>query len=468
NTQIKLMKMVQMPVLEFQEYQQHELIENPYLEKKNEDLDNNLNDLDFPEPNHNQQNSEESLYLNNEDGEYDWDRNTVDYVPEFDNKNQILNIRDNNTNEDLLNQIDYLNLSDQQKDIIRFFVGNLEDTGYLKIPLETLETDIAIQFGIELNADELVEYIHILQSLQPPGIGARNLQECLVLQVMRFDKNDPLNQLTLEILKNHFEQFSKQKHLLIKQKLHINEIDYKKIIQKIAELKPYPFDQLPTKSSSFAQQTIIPDFYISEENNQLFVSLHPSNYDKLVIGDDVIQQWQVAKKNNKKKTFMYINNYIQSGKYLISLIDMRQNTLLKTMKAIALFQKDFFMSGDKDQLKPMLLKDIHAKTELDQSVISRVINNKYVQTQFGVYSLKFFFDKKAIHTNSSQSVTKTQLKQYIKELIEKEDKSNPLSDAQLSNLVETKGFPISRRVLAYYRKELGIGNANERLTKNLF
>ncbi len=466
-TQIKLMKMVQMPVLEFQEYLQHALIENPYLEKNNEESENNLNDLSLNNLNDNPQNNEESLYINNDDGEYDWDKNTTDYMPEFDNGNQVLNIRDNGTNDELLNQIDHLQITDQQKELVRFLVGNLEDNGYLKIPNETLETDIAIQFGIELMPEELNTYIHILQSLQPAGIGARTLQECLVLQALQLDQKDPLHHLTLEVLKNYFEQFSKKKYVYIKQKLEINDLDFQKIIQKITELKPQPFESFDSKSTTFSQHTIIPDFYISEENNQLFVSLHPSNNDQLVISEDIIQQWQSAKKNNKKKTLLYIKNYIQSGKYLISLIDMRQHTLLKTMKAIALFQKDFFIHGDQDLLKPMLLKDIQSVTKLDQSVISRVINNKYVQTQFGIFSLKFFFDKKALQNNPAQSITKTQLRQYIKELIDNEDKTNPLSDTQLSELLKTKGFPISRRVLAYYRAELGIPNTQER-SKNYF
>ena len=460
--QIELMKYVQMPALEFEAHLQTLLIENPYLElKPNEQLtappsssdsENELND-DL---------SKESLYEVDDEGKFDWDKNDPNFLPEFEGEAPVFNIQNAEDQYDFSHQIQSLNLDTTKTQLIEFIFENLEEDGYLKTPTVTLMNDISIQFGLDLNSTDLELLINIIQSLDPPGIGARSLQECLSIQLQRLPESTPYKNLAIQLINDYFTEISKHNYNAICNALTLKMEDLNLGLNLISNLKPRPIEYLHNKE--IKKQNIIPDFFVTSENDQLFLSLHPNNECKIQLSPEIEKSLHDTKLKTKKDAQYFYKNYLESGQYLVKLIELRQKTLTNTMKAIMQKQKTFFLNGDPDSLKPMLLKDIEKLTGFDESTISRVVNSKYVQTEFGIYKLKFLFNKAIQITQSHKTgtVTKLQLLKVIQNIIDTEDKLNPLNDKQMVEILNQKGFDIKQRMVVNYRKELNIPQASER------
>lgn len=480
--QIQIIKLLEIPTINLEQRIKKELEENPALEEYNPDLikeeQNNI-DANIDEEN------DENIDVNENKDEVEF--SIEDFLSEEDLEDDIpaykLNIQNYSKDEKreeipfsvgstfheyLLSQLGLKELTDKQQKIGEYIIGNIDDDGYLRRDIESLVDDIAFNLNLNTSSEEISEVLKIIQEFDPPGVGARNLQECLLIQINQ--KNQKVAQIRLakEILEKYFEEFSKKHYDKIKQKLNISEEDLKKAINEILALNPKPGSAFTDPQNKMYHQ-ITPDFYLENIDNQLYLSLNSKNMPELRINPtykNIVEKYQKLKTKNKaiKEALQFMKQKIESAAFFIDAIQQRQHTLMTTMQAIIDFQKEFFLTGDETKLKPMILKDIAEKTGLDVSTISRVVNSKYIQTQFGIYPLKFFFSE-GMKTEDGDEVSTHEIKKVIKELIENEDKKKPLTDEQLMKILNSKGYPIARRTVAKYREQMNIPVA--RLRKQL-
>lgn len=449
--QILVVKLLELPTLEFEDRIHAELLENPALERNDEQ-------------------SIEEHTSQEEEAEYDVldDYLTEDDVPDY-------KLRDNNYSPsdraedipfadttsffDLLqNQLREQNLTTHEREIAAYLIGSLDDDGILRKSLDSIYDELAIYAGIETNLEELEHLLQVIQRFDPPGIGARDLQECLLLQIRR--KNSKHYQLEKRILENHYEEFTKKHWDKIAQKLNVDQQTLTLAIDEITKLNPRPGASLGETIGKNMQQ-IIPDFLVETFDNTITLTLNSKNVPDLKISNSfstLIQEHAKNRENqsdSSKEALIFVKQKIDSAQNFINAIRQRQQTLLSTMQAIIDIQHEFFLTGDESKLRPMILKDVAEKTDLDISTISRVSNSKYVQTNFGVFSLKFFFND-SFTTEDGEEMSIREVKLALLDILNKEDKSSPYTDEQLSKLLDKKGYPIARRTVAKYRQQLKI------------
>lgn len=474
--QIQMIKLLELPILELEQRIKQELEENPALENNSED--------DFSEDTENIH--EEDRLGDNNDDEFSMEdyMGDDDEIPTY--KLQINNIsKDDNYKEipyseiksfqdSLFEQLSMKNLSENAKIIANYLIGTLDEDGYIRRGNDQILNDIAFKENIEVTEDEIEESIKILQELDPSGIGARDLKECLNIQIDRKIKDITENnsifnfeeyeeyivpksiELAKIIIKNYFDEISKKHYEKIMNKLSITESELKEARDFILTLNPRPgvayFDGKVVNYYS-----IIPDFIIEIENGELIVTLHDKNAPDLRINDGFIGMIKKMKNKSQssKEAVQFIRQKIESAKWFIEAINQRQNTLLLTINAIANIQKSFFLSGDETNLKPMVLKNIAEITKLDISTISRVANSKYVATPYGTYLLKYFFSE-AMQTDNGDEVSSREVKTILKDCVDNEDKKKPLTDDKLTDLLNQRGYKIARRTIAKYREQLDI------------
>lgn len=348
-----------------------------------------------------------------------------------------------------------------------YIIGSMDDDGYLRRPLDAMVDDLAFSQNISCTEEELEEVLKIIQGFDPPGTGARNLKECLLLQLERDVEHKQIQQLCLRVIRDNFEEFVKKHYEKLQKQLDVDDETFKQVITRITHLNPKPGSAF-TGSAEF-EKIIIPDFHITNNDGELELSLNHMNVPDLRISQhfkEMIREYQKGAKKDKqqKEAVMFIKQKIDSAKWFIDAIRQRQQTLLLTMDAIMEHQKEFFLTGDETRLKPMILKDIAEKTGLDISTVSRVANSKYVQTEFGTFKLKFFFAE-SLSTDSGEEVSTREVKKILTDLIAVENKKKPLSDEKLTELLKEKGYNIARRTVAKYREQLEIPVA--RLRKEL-
>ncbi len=371
--------------------------------------------------------------------------------------------------EYLENQLGLRVLDEKQKKLGLYLLGNIDDDGYLRRKLSAIADDLAFSMGIETNEDELEQVLYIIHDFDPIGVGARDLQECLLLQIENKNQSIPEVALARKILKYQFDEFTRKHYEKIKNKLNLSDEDLKSAIEEILRLNPKPGGSFydPHNRASYH---IVPDFILESTDGELVLSLNAKNVPDLKINREYSQMLHsyIANKDNAtkqdKEAVSFVKQKIDSAKWFIDAIKQRQNTLLFTMQAIIEYQEDFFKTGDEAKLKPMILKDIAEATGLDISTISRVANSKYIQTNFGIYSLKYFFSE-GMQTDSGEEVSTKEIKNILQDCIEAEDKHKPLTDEKLMAILKEKGYPIARRTVAKYREQLGIPVA--RLRKKL-
>ncbi len=368
--------------------------------------------------------------------------------------------------DSLVQQFSYLPLTEDQRVIGTQLIGSIEADGYIRRSMQAIVNDLAFSQNVFTDTDEIEEVLHKVQTLDPPGIAARSLQECLLLQLKRRDLSEPDVILAIRIIDDFFEEFSKKHYDKIQRRLAISDETLKRVIDIIIRLNPKPGS---VDDSSGTAQFLIPDFILINNSNKLELSLNSKNAPELRISRsfaDMLDTYDKGNKQNKalKETVSFVKQKLDAAKWFIDAIKQRQQTLLKTMNAIVRFQYDFFLTGEESKLRPMILKDIAQMIDMDVSTVSRVANSKSVQTEFGIYPLKYFFSE-GISTDSGEDVSSREVKNILKDLIDNEPKLSPLSDDKLEKILNDRGYNIARRTVAKYREQLNIPVA--RLRKQL-
>lgn len=370
-------------------------------------------------------------------------------------------------NELMLEQLGMLTLSDHQRKIAEQIIGNLDDDGYLRREISAIVDDLAFRQNIETTEDEVAGLVLQIQQFDPAGIAARNLQECLLLQLERKVNQDRNVEMAIKVLEKYFEEFTKKHYEKIQRGLNLSDEQLKEVINQIIKLNPKPAGTIGEGSK--AESYVVPDFFIYNNAGKLELTLNSRNAPDLRISEgyrDMLKDYERGSKKDKrqKEAVMFIKQKIDAAKWFIDAIKQRQNTLLNTMEAIMNYQHDFFISGDETDLRPMILKYIAEATGLDISTVSRVANSKFVQTEFGTYRLKFFFSE-SLQTDSGEEVSTREVKKILSDIIEAESKKHPHSDEKLTEMLQEKGYNIARRTVAKYREQLNIPVA--RLRKEL-
>ncbi|NBB30851.1 RNA polymerase factor sigma-54 [Cellulophaga sp. BC115SP] len=363
-------------------------------------------------------------------------------------------------------QLGFLRLDETKETIGKQIIGSIEADGYIRRPLQAIVNDLAFTQGVYTSIEEVEEVLRAIQTFDPAGIAARDLKECLLLQLDRKPQSEPRIQDAIRIVDEYFEEFSKKHYEKIQKRLNISDEAMKEAISLITKLNPKPG---ASDDDSSVTQFLMPDFILTNNNGKLEIFLNSKNAPELRVSTsfhEMLETYDKSDKNNKsiKETVTFIKQKLDSAKWFIDAIKQRQQTLLKTMQAIVDYQKEFFLSGDESKLKPMILKDIANEIEMDISTVSRVASSKSVQTEFGLYLLKYFFSE-GISTESGEDASSREVKNILKELIENEPKKSPLSDDKLEKYLNEKGYNIARRTVAKYREQLNIPVA--RLRKQL-
>jgi RNA polymerase sigma-54 factor len=461
--QIQLMKLLQVPTMELDQRIKQEIEENPALEEGAEEVDDDFDNQD-------------DEYDDDSDGDDEFDisdyidDDTADYKTQANNSSKDDEERviplsgEQSFQEKLTEQLHLLDLDDKQFTVADVLIGNLDESGYLNRDLEAIVDDLAFAVNIETNVQEIEEILMLIQELDPAGVGARNLQECLLLQIKRKQDGDIVRFTAKKILENHFEEFTKKHYEKIAKKLEIEDEDLKEAIDEILKLNPKPGGSMRETAKNYQQ--IIPDFMLLENDGRLELSINGRNAPELKVSKEyegMLRTYAEGAKRSKadKDALTFVRQKLDGAKWFIDAIKQRQQTLLLTMDAIRLYQEAYFLSGDETKLKPMILKDIADMVGLDISTISRVANSKYVQTNFGIYSLKYFFSE-SLSTDSGEEVSTREVKKILLDAIEVEDKRNPLTDEKLMELLNEKGYNIARRTVAKYREQLNLPVARMR------
>ena len=487
--QIQLMKLLQIPSAQIEQRVKEEMEENPALEMNADLLDGDMSTSSEEMSDdllQGIQDDEEAIPVdefemsNEELNEYNYDDDVADYktkddyYPELDNDTVIPIKAEVSLHELLMNQLSMLALEDQAYKIAEQIIGSLDDDGYLRRALRSIADDLAFKQSLLVEEKEIEFILQLIQQFDPPGIAARNLQECLLLQLKRkleeelsISDSTELRKMAIVMIEKHFEEFTRKHYDKIQKSLHLDDKEMKEVLHQILNLNPKPGAE--TSHQNEAEMYIIPDFTVNINNGKLELILNSRNAPPLIISDDykmMLKEYDRGKKQDKsqKEAVFFIKQKIDAAKWFIEMIQQRQQTLLLTMRSILIHQEAFFMSGDTTQLRPMILKDIAEKTNLDVSTVSRVANSKYVQTEFGTFLLKHFFSE-SLMTDSGEEVSTKEVKAILQEFIQLEDKHKPLSDDELTEQLQQRGYNIARRTVAKYRELLNIPVA--RLRKEL-
>lgn len=464
--QIQLMKLLQVPTIELDQRIKQEIEENPALEEGLDHIEE-----DFP--------SSEEDYTEDLDGSTDFDLSDymdddgADYKTQSNNRSKddeeyyVPLSGEQSFQEKLIEQLHLLDLDDNQFLIANIIIGNLDESGYLNREIYAIVDDLAFSANVFVTEKEVEDVLMLVQELDPAGIGARDLRECLLLQLKRDNDGDITRFTAKKIVENHFEEFIKKHYDKILNKLEIEEDDLKEAIDVILKLNPKPGGS--SKETEKPMQQITPDFSVFEFEGKLELTLNGKNAPDLKVSkeyENMLRAYSEGAKKSKsdREAVSFVKQKLESAKWFIDAIKQRQNTLFVTMNAIMNYQRGFFLTGDETNLKPMILKDISELVGLDISTISRVVNSKYVQTNYGIFSLKYFFSE-SMSTDSGEEVSTREVKKILADAITQEDKRKPLPDDKLTDLLQQKGYNIARRTVAKYREQLNIPVA--RLRKEL-
>ena len=461
--QIQLMKLIQLPLQELEQRLAREIEENPALESGKEEtyLDESLDDNDTSS-------KEDEINIDDylsEDDVPDYKLSSNNYSPDDEEKNLPF-VSGISFNQSLTNQLQSFSLNNADLEIAKFLVGSIDQTGYLRRDLEDIVDDLAFTEGINTSKKNIEKILEIIHLLDPPGVGAQDLKECLLIQLKRKKVSKDISN-AIKIIETSFEIFSKKHFKKIILKLNISEIDLKRAILEIEKLNPKPGATFA--ESTKMNSTIIPDFKIEIIDNKLNLTLNSRNAPDLYVSREyknMLSGYQAAKKTSRsqKDAVTFIKQKLDAAKWFIDAINQRNQTLLLTMEAIMNFQKNYFLSGDETDIKPMILKDIANEIKMDISTISRVANSKYVDCPYGIKLLKSFFSEGIVNSDGVE-VSTIEIKKELKEIITEENKTNPLTDDQLTKKINQKGYPIARRTVAKYREMIGAPVA--RLRKKL-
>ncbi|MBP5643518.1 MAG: RNA polymerase factor sigma-54 [Bacteroidales bacterium] len=467
--QILIMKLLQIPTMELSTRIKEEITANPALEEgESPDYEDDINETDNVDTFNDEQGDDEHYDPLDDFDDYlkddDEDDAAYKYVANNsspDDKQYEAPITNEATFQDsLMEQLGFRNLDEKKYKIGAYIIGNLDDAGYLSRPITGIADDLLFTQNIDATEEEIKEVLEIIQDFDPAGVGATNLQECLLIQLRRINEEEPSTDCdnAINIIENHFEEFTKKHYDKIVSRSGMSDEDFKKALDIILSLNPKPGGS----TGSISQQDnnyIIPDFTVINNDGELELQINGRNAPELHVSRDFIdmlKEYSAGKDSpEKREAVTFIKNKIDAANWFIDAIKQRQSTLYVTMKAIMEYQKEFFLTGDEGKLKPMILKDISDMVGLDVSTISRVANSKYVQTAYGTFPLKFFFSEGLVNDEGNEVSTR-EVKKIVRESVENEDKANPLNDDELTAILKEKGYTIARRTVAKYREQLGI------------
>lgn len=468
--QIQLMKLLQLPTIALEQRIKEEMEMNPALEEGNEGDEESSSEFE-------DENYDDAP--KSEDNQRD-DFSISDYMDEDEGTSYKL--KANNTSPDeerkeipfsvgvsfqdmLDSQLGLKDIDDHHYQIAEYLIGNLDDDGYLRRDVGSIVDDIAFSQNIITTEEELNEALKIIQEFDPAGVGARDLRECLLIQLKRKEPRTAIIELAIKVVDEQMDEFSKKHYDKILKKLEIDDEILKDVIHEILKLNPRPGNSMADGQKSFQQ--VIADFTITNEDGELILTLNSRNAPDLRVSkvySQMLEEYSKEKNKNGKEASMFVKQKLDGARWFIDAIQQRSQTLLYSMNAIMEYQRDYFLEGDETLLKPMILKDIAEKVGLDISTISRVANSKYVQTSFGTFLLKSFFSE-SLSTDSGEEVSTREVKKILKDCIEAESKKKPLTDDKLTKILKEKGYNIARRTIAKYREQLEIPVA--RLRKEL-
>jgi RNA polymerase sigma-54 factor len=458
--QIQMIKLLEVPTIQIEQRIKKELEENPALEEGHEDEeipDNDQDDDQVEEKDKDQDEFTLDDYIDDDDIP-EYRLQAKNYSKDDEKRMEIPFSAGTSFHEHLESQLILRELTDKQKILGEYILGNIDEDGYLR-ELSNIVDDLAFLQNVNTTEEELDEVLKIIQDLEPAGVAARSLKECLLLQIAKRDTSIHSVALTYKILDLYFEEFSKRHYDKIIARLNISEEELKSAIDEILKLNPKPGSAFGDTFSKSAQQ-IIPDFILELSEDGFDLHLNSRNLPELKLSrayNEMLQSYSRDKGNKKemKDAVNFVKQKIDSAKWFIDAIKQRQNTLLLTMNAILKYQEEYFIDGDETKFKPMILKDVAEMTGLDISTISRVANSKYIQTHFGILPLKYFFSE-GLQTDSGEEVSTREIKRILQDCIDNEEKRRPLTDERLTDILQEKGYQIARRTVAKYREQLNI------------
>jgi RNA polymerase sigma-54 factor len=466
--QIQLMKLIQLPTQAFEQRLKEEMIENPALEAGQDD-EYEVSDFDAADDNYDDFEGDRIEADDINIDEYLSDDETPDYKLHANNYSaddedkEIPLAAQMSFHQDLLNQLNTFILSDNEREIAEFLVGSIDDTGYIRRSIQDLVDDMAFTQGIYTDEETVERIMLIVQELEPSGVGARDLQECLLLQLKRKTPTDSV-ELAIDVIENQFDAFTKKHYDKLLQKYGVTQEQLRKAIDEIEKLNPKPGGSFAGNSK--ITEHIVPDFSVRIVDGELELSLNGRNAPTLHVSKDYQEMLQTYKdsrdkSNAQKDAVQFIKQKLDSAKWFIDAIKQRQETLFVTMNAIMHYQQEYFLEGDETKLRPMILKDIADMVGLDISTVSRVANSKYVETPYGTKLIKDFFSE-SMKNDQGEDVSTIEIKKILQNIIEEEDKQKPYPDDKLAEILKEKGYPIARRTIAKYRELLDIPVARMR------
>lgn len=449
--QIQTIKLIELPIQELEQRIRKELEENPVLD---EDLPKEKEDDEAPR--------EVSL------SEYKEDDSIPNYRLRSDNYSKderpqysTFSVKESFT-QSLMEQLGYRNLTEHQYAVAAFIIGSLDDDGYLRRSIDSVVDDISFRANVETDEQEVLQMLKIVQEFDPAGVGARDLRECLLLQI-KHCKKTPAVEHAIRILDHYFHDFTGKHYQKIMSRMNLTEEEMKAAISKILKLNPSPGGQIDDSYSDQAQQ-IVPDFLLEYKDGELILTMPRFSIPELRVNRkyaDILMEAANSSEREKKEAAAFVKKKLDSAKWFVEAIKQRHNTLYNTMQCIIDYQREYFIDGEETNLKPMVLKDIAERTGFDISTISRVVNSKYIETHFGIYSLKYFFSE-GLENQDGEEVSTRELKKALQECVDNEDKHKPLTDDELVVKMTEKGYKVARRTVAKYRDQLGIPKARLR------
>ena len=453
--QIQTIKLIELPIQELEQRIRKEIEENPVLDEEQpaetevEETPREVSLSDYKEDD-----SIPSYRLRSDN------YNVKDERPQY----STFSVKESFT-QSLQEQLGYRNLTEQQYAIGSFIIGSLDDDGYLRRSIDSIVDDIVLRANINADEEDVLQMLKVIQEFEPAGVGARDLRECLLLQIKNLHKGVEVEHAE-KILRDHFNEFTSKHYQKIMTRMGLSEEELKAAMAKILKLNPSPGGQIDDSYNDQAQQ-IVPDFVLEYKDGELLLSMPRFSVPELRVNRkyaDILMEAANSSERGKKEAAAFVKKKLDSAKWFVEAIKQRHNTLSSTMQAILDYQREYFIDGDETNLRPMVLKDIAEKTGFDISTISRVVNSKYIETHFGIYSLKYFFSE-GLENQDGEEVSTRELKKALQECVDTENKRKPLTDDELVEQMSAKGYKVARRTIAKYRDQLGIPKA--RLRKEL-
>ena len=466
--QIQTIKLIEMPVQALEQHVREVLNDNPVIddtpqgggEGGEEPKDMSISEMEDRENSGGSLEDNYSSYSDDDPTPY-YNRSINNWGKDARPEYNTFSVKQSFT-QSLMEQLGYRNLTDHERIVATFIIGSLDDDGYLRRDTESLVDDLAFRANVETDEEEVERMIKVIQQFEPSGVGARDLRECMLIQLGDKKQTEPVAN-AIRVVRDQFDDFKNRHFQKVMTKLRLTEDQMKDVLAEIRKLNPSPGGQIDDSYSDQAQQ-VVPDFRLDYENGELLLSMPRFSVPELRINRkyaEIMESGRYAQDRAQKEAASFVKQKLDSAKWFIEALRQRQNTLESTMKAIIDFQHDYFIDGDESSLKPMVLKDIAEMTGFDISTISRVVNSKWIETHFGIYPLKYFFSE-GLENNEGEEVSTREIKKVLRECIDAEDKHNPLTDDELVETLSSRGYKVARRTVAKYRAQLDIPSARLR------